>query len=66
MHDAIIYLSYSKKFQILWAWLDEGDFGSYHLVSIIEFSKHVGPTKKFLFGLIFNFCFHHSKLKNLS
>ena len=26
----------------------------------------MGPTKKFLFGLIINSCFHHSKLKNLS
>ena len=40
-------------------------FGSYHSVFITEFSKHVGPTKKFLFGLVFNLCFHHSKLKNL-
>ena len=48
------------------AYLDEWIFGPYNLVFIIEFSKHVGPTKNFVFGLVINIYFHNSKLKILS
>ena len=51
---------------MLVACLDHHDFEWYHLVFIIEFSKRVGSTKKILFGLVFGWCCHHSKLKNLS
>ena len=63
-----MYLSMGNEWNEmkLRACLDYQDFGSYHSVFIIEFPKCVGPTKFFPFGLVFNTCFHHSKLKNLS
>lgn len=48
------------------ALLDECSFGLYSSVLITEFSKRVRSTKLFLFSLVFNPCFNHSKLKNLN
>ena len=38
----------------------------YHSVFMTHNPKFVGPTGKKLFGLFFEWCFHHLKLKNLS
>lgn len=48
------------------ALLDECSFGLYSSVLISEFSKRVRSTKLFLFSLVFNPCFNHSKLKILN
>ena len=34
--------------------------------SSLDFQNAWVPQKNFVFGLVFNICFHHSKLKKLS